>query len=343
MKKIAMFCLCGLAAMSILTGCSGSDDTANVNLGSVTLSEYKGVKVDVAAPEVTDDEVESRVQSALRQNPEQEEVDRAAEEGDIVNIDYKGTKDGEEFVGGSAEDQDLKLGSGTMIDGFEDGLIGAKKGETKELDLTFPEDYRETALAGQSVVFEVTVNAVKEEKEAEFNDAFVQRISEYQTVDEYKESIRESLLEQKQKNADLEIQQTVLQDVIENSEFKFNKTGLSKRYNASLKQYKSQAKMYGMSFSQFAQANGMDEAGMKEYIYASVKEDAKSQLVLDAISAQENITVTEEDKEAFAQLNGQTYDSVVNIYGQETTDQMVENYKVMKFLADNAVNEAVAQ
>ena len=127
MRKIALFCLCGLMAASILTGCS----------------EYKGVTVNIEAPEVTDEEVDTKVETILAQNPNEVEVDRAAKEGDIVNIDFKGTKDGEAFEGGSAEDQDLELGSGKMIEGFESGLIGAKKGETKTLNLTFPEDYRE--------------------------------------------------------------------------------------------------------------------------------------------------------------------------------------------------------
>ena len=165
MRKLKLFCLCGLTAAVLMTGCAGSTDS-NVNLGSATVSEYRGVKINVAAPEVTDDEVDQKIQTNLNQNPNEIEVDRAAAEGDIVNIDYKGTKDGEAFDGGTAEGQDLTLGSGSMIDGFEDGLIGTKKGETKTLDLTFPEDYREESLAGQAVQFEVTVNSVKEKQDA---------------------------------------------------------------------------------------------------------------------------------------------------------------------------------
>ena len=189
MRKLKLLCLCGLTAAVLMTGCAGSTDTTNVNLGSATVSEYRGVKINVAAPEVTDDEVDQKIQTNLKQNPNEVEVDRAAQDGDIVNIDYKGTKDGEAFDGGTAEGQDLTLGSGSMIDGFEDGLVGAKKGETKTLDLTFPENYREESLAGQAVVFEVTVNAVKEKQDAVLDDAFVQRTSDYQTVDEYKEGI----------------------------------------------------------------------------------------------------------------------------------------------------------
>ena len=287
MRKLKLLCLCGLTAAVLMTGCAGSTDTTNVNLGSATVSEYRGVKVNVAAPEVTDDEVDQKIQTNLKQNPNEVEVDRAAKDGDIVNIDYKGTKDGEAFDGGTAEGTDLTLGSKTMIDGFEDGLIGAKKGETKTLNLTFPEDYKEESLAGQAVVFEVTVNSVKEKQDAVLDDAFVQRTSSYQTVDEYKEGIRADLLTQKQKTAEQEMEQDVLQNVIDNSDFKFSRNGISVRYNQMLKQYPNQATMSGMTLSQMAQANGMDEARFKEYIYSSVKEAAKKEIVEKDIAAKE--------------------------------------------------------
>ena len=124
MKKIAKLCLCAAAALSLLAGCSGSAEEGQEDLGTVTLAEYKGVTVNVPPAEVTDEDVENRIQSVLSQNQEEVEVDRAAEEGDVVNIDYTGYQNGEEFAGGSAEGEDLELGSGTMIDGFEDGLIG---------------------------------------------------------------------------------------------------------------------------------------------------------------------------------------------------------------------------
>ena len=341
MRKLKLLCLCGLTAAVLMTGCAGSTDTTNVNLGSATVSEYRGVKVNVAAPEVTDDEVEQKIQTNLKQNPNEVEVDRAAKDGDIVNIDYKGTKDGEAFDGGTAEGTDLTLGSKTMIDGFEDGLIGAKKGETKTLNLTFPEDYREESLAGQAVVFEVTVNSVKEKQDAVLDDAFVQRTSSYQTVDEYKEGIRADLLTQKQKTAEQEMEQDVLQDVIGNSDFKFSRNGISVRYNQMLKQYTNQAKMYGMTLSQMAQANGMDEAGFKEYIYSSVKEAAKKEIVVKDIAAKEGLdNITDEDMEAFAQANGATKDTLVSLYGEDTVKEQVLQDKVLRFLASNADNEA---
>lgn len=340
MKKIALICLCTVAAMSIMTGCSSSNSGGKENLGTVELAEYKGVKVNMPPVLVTDAEVDSKVQQALSQNPTETEVDRAAKEGDVVNIDYSGKLDGVEFAGGTAQGQDLTLGSGQFIDGFEDGLIGAKKGDKKELNLTFPEDYQSADLAGKAVVFDVTVNAVKEKKEAELNDEFVQGISEYKTVDEYKESIRADILKQKQQSADLQVQQSVLQQVVDASKFKLNKNAVSKRYNARLKQYEQQAKMYGSSLSGMAQANGMDVPGLQQAVYASVEGDVRNQLVINTIAEREGLVLEDADRDAFAASNGQTLEEAVAYFGQETFDEMALNYKVMKFMADNATNLA---
>ena len=340
MKKIALICLCGLAAMSIMTGCAGSQTEGKENLGTVELGEYRGVKVSMPAVLVTDAEVESQINQVLNQNAKEVEADRAAADGDIVNIDYMGKQDGVEFAGGSAQGQDLTLGSGRMISGFEEGLIGAKKGDKKELNLTFPEDYSEKALAGQAVVFEVTVNSVKEKQSAVLNDEFVQSVSEYKTVDEYRASVKEDLLKQKQQSADIQVQQYALKDVISNSKFKLNKNTVSRRYNARIKQYEEQAKMYGTNLSGMAKANGMDVPGLQESVYASVEDDVRSQLVINKIAELEGITLEDADRQALAEMNGQTLEDAVAYFGQETLDEMALNQKVMKFLSDNAVNEA---
>lgn len=340
MKKLTILCLCGLAAMSMMTGCSKTASDGKEDLGTVELAEYKGVKVDIPVPQVTDEEVDARVNQALAANPKETVVNRAAEMGDIVNIDYVGTQDGVEFAGGKAEGTDLTLGSGQFIDGFEDGLVGARAGDKKELNLTFPEDYKEKSLAGQNVVFKVTVNEVKIKEEAKLDDEFVQSVSEYQTVDEYKSSIRQELQDQKQKSYDLSVRQAVLQKVVEGSKFKLNKSTVSRRYNTMVDQYTQQAKLQGGTFASFAQANGMDEGGLKESLYASVKDAVKNQLVINTIALNEGMALEDADREAFAQTNGQTVETAVNAYGQETFDEMALNHKVMKYLADHAVNEA---
>lgn len=186
----------------------------------------------------------------------------------------------------------------------------------------------------------MTVNAVKEKQSAVLDDAFVQSVSDFTTVDEYRASVKEDLLKQKQQSADLQIQQYVLKNVVENSKFKLNKNTLSRRYNDRIKQYEEQAKMYGTNLSGMAKANGMDVPGLQEAVYASVKDDVKNQLVILKVAELEGITLEDADRQAFAEMNGQTLEAAVEYFGQETLDEMALNQKVMKFMADNAVNEA---
>ena len=175
MKKHVRLTLCCAAAVMLAAGCGKKSDTAETTTaaetteaeitdkGEVTkLGQYKGIEVTKEDTTVTDAELDQRIASILQANPEITEItDRPAQEGDTVNIDYVGMKDGVAFDGGTAEGYDLELGSGAFIDGFEDGLIGANVGEERSLNLTFPEDYGNADLAGQAVVFYVTVNKIE--------------------------------------------------------------------------------------------------------------------------------------------------------------------------------------
>ncbi len=329
MKKFALLCICGAVAAAVLTGCSGSDK----------LAQYKGVEVYVASREVSEGEVYAKVKEIMDANPSYVEVDRPAKEGDIVNIDYVGTQDGVEFAGGSGEGVDLTLGSHRFIEGFEEGLVGTKKGDHKELNLTFPETYGEAALAGQDVVFSVDVKAVKEKQDAVLDDAFVQRVSPFQTVDEFMADTKADLEAEKAKRIDTQKQQDVLSLVVNDSDMKLGRSEVSKRYNQELDNYTKQAKAFGTTLSGMAQSYGTDEAGLKQMIMSSVKQEMKTQKVIDAIAAQENLVPDDGDRQAFAELNGMDIATMVDSYGEETVAQLVKNYKVMKFLADNAVEK----
>ena len=169
-KKIAVLAA-GICALSlILTGCS-----SEISNDYVTITKYKGVEIDkVDSTKVSDDDVESQINSVLQSKATTTEVtDRAAHNGDTVTIDYEGKKDGVAFDGGTATDAQLTLGSGTFIDGFEDGVVGHNIGDTFDLDLTFPENYGNEELAGQAVVFTVTLKAISQTDVPELTDEFV--------------------------------------------------------------------------------------------------------------------------------------------------------------------------
>ena len=182
----------GICALSLfLTGCSGE-----ISNDYVTITKYKGVEIDkVDADAVSDNDVEAQINSVLQSKSTTTEVtDRAAQTGDTVTIDYEGKKDGVAFDGGTATDAQLTLGSGQFIDGFEDGVVGHNIGDTFDLDLTFPENYGNEDLAGQAVVFTVTLKGISQTDVPELTDEFVQSVSDTsKTVEEYKKEIKKSL------------------------------------------------------------------------------------------------------------------------------------------------------
>ncbi len=374
MRKAKMFLLCG-AAVLMMAGCSGknaetaasetvAEETAaveettaagaateteagtedDVPQGTVVLGEYKGVKYTPMDTTITDEDVEERIQYIVDANPDMVEVDRPAAEGDTVNIDYVGKKDGEAFEGGTAEGDELVLGSGRFIDGFEDGLIGAKKGDTLTLNLTFPEDYGNEELNGQAVTFDVTVNSVMEEQPAELNDEFVQKISadeEITTVDQYRESIRTSMQESIDAQALAQMQNDVLEAVIANCQFSDIDARAEKEFEEEWAIMNNMAAIYGIDIEMYAAmygASSVDE--YKELVKEDVTNGIKLELMMNAVAEAENITLTDADYAELAESNGvDSADVLVEQFGQEAVDQAALQTKVMNFLTDNAVEE----
>ena len=355
-KKLAALCFCAAAAAVLATGCKNSDSQetqaqetaeqsqsetqADIPQGTVTLGNYMGLEITEPSTGVTDEDVETQINYTLSINPNMIEVtDRPAQDGDVVNIDYVGLKDGEAFDGGSAEGYDLTLGSGTFIDGFEDGLIGANTGDEVSLNLTFPEDYGNADLAGQDVVFEVTVNSIQEEQEAVLDDAFVQKVSDTSTtVDEYRQEVRQSLEEMAVQSAQIEMQNQAIEHAIENSTF----DGLDEQENAEfdsqLEQMNTALEQSGIALSDYAAMYGMDEDGFKDYMRSSIESSAQVTLVCQAIGEPGNLQVEDSDRMEVAKLYDlESPDELVTAYGQEAVDEAARNMKVMNFLVDNAV------
>lgn len=305
---------------------------------SVTLGEYKGIVVEDPYVEITDEDVEARITQALAANPKQTEVDRPAENGDVVNIDYVGMKDGVPFDRGADDNYDLVLGSHSFIDGFEDGLVGAKTGDELSLNLTFPENYGNAELAGQDVVFDVTVNAVKEQSEAELNDEFVKTVSEEsETVEEYRAELRKMMEEQARAEADMQIQNAVVDKVVENASF----TGLEGRVEAEFTQelasMESALSEQGTTLAEYAQMYGMDEDMMKEQLRAQVQGVNEINLIADAVAEAEGLKADDASRQRLAELNG--VESVIDLvtqYGQEAVDNAAKRILVMDFLVENA-------
>ena len=306
-------------------------------MGKITLPDFKTISVTVAPMEnVTQEEVDAVIQQALAESPEV--VEDAAKEGDTVNIDYSGSIDGVKFDGGTAEKQDLKLGSGQFIPGFEDQLIGAKAGETVTVKVTFPEKYGNADLAGKAAEFEVKVNEVK--REPELSDEWVKNYdgTTAETIESYRDQIREQLQNRKEFNYHSEIQDQAIQQISEKTEVELSKNFLdyAKAYilNAQLSQYKQ----YGMGAADVINMSGKTVEQFKEDAYANAEAYAKQLFIMRKIADEQNIRATDEllDELAKAEssLTGEETNRIklIEQYGKELVEEAAIRNKVMDYI-----------
>lgn len=305
----------------------------------VTLGEYKGITVEKNIIPVTDEDVEKEIQTALAMYPVEVEG-RAAQEGDTVNINYVGKIDGEEFEGGSDQGADLLLGSGRFIEGFEDGLIGASKGETRTLNLTFPEQYN-PELAGKDVEFTVTVNAIKEPLKEPTDEWVAANIEGYYTLDEYKAAIRSEQEETNQQTAEEQLRYSAWTQVVDSCTINEYPEAL---VEMGKKLYEQQAQMYaslaGMELEDYIKSSNITQeeydANAEEY----GKDVAAQALVNQAICNAEGYAIGDEAyKEALNKMvteYGQTEEELIEAYGQDNVEQSIMMNRVSTLILDNA-------
>ena len=311
----------------------------------VTIGEYKGLTLDRSSVTVTDDDVQAEIDYNLEENGT-EVNDGTVEEGDSVTINFTGTIDGKEFDGGSAEDYDLVIGEGGMIDGFEDGIIGMKKGETKELDLTFPDDYYEESVAGKPVVFKVTLQ--KFTRPSELNDEWVAANTEYKTVDEYRAAVKKELEENETKSADYDLYSNAWSEVLANSEVKeYPEEDVDKAVEAYKKLNENYVKEAGMEMSDFLKAQGMSEEDYEEDCQQYAESKVEQNLIVQGIMDAEGLSINDEETQKLK-------DDLIEEYGFASIDEMIETYgeqevneslallRVERFIVENATVTEVA-
>ncbi len=359
MKKLVKPLLCGMAVMMLASGCakkqgdgetslaesptetsadSSSEAETEADLGEITvLGEYKGLEVTRMSTDVSDEELEERIQSILDANPEYVAVtDRAAKDGDILDIDYEGKKDGVAFDGGTAQGYKLELGSDTFIDGFEDGLIGAKAGEKRSLNLTFPEQYDSQELAGQAVVFDVTVNGIEEKRDAVLDLNFVQRMTDFNSVDEFRADTLADLELEKMEMAEQQLGNDVFIAATDNSQFRLNEKLFEEQYENQISYLTAMAQIYGMTIEDYAAMSDMTKEEMEKEIRNSVETSMKVQLLVKAIAEKENLQVEDADREEVARMNFTTVEELQEMYGETAVNNAAMSNKVEAFLKDNA-------
>ena len=307
----------------------------------VTLGEYKGIEVSVDAPVVTDEYLDSYIDYVLQSNMVTTEItDRPVEEGDIVNIDYEGKIDGVAFDGGTAQGYDLTIGSGTFIDGFEDGLIGAETGETVDVNVTFPENYQGEEVAGKDAVFTVTVNSISVETLPELTDEFVQGLDVgVNTVEEYRQYAYDLLMEEEQATHDSNAEIAVLEAVMAGSQIQAPPEDMTNRYyNRIIDNMTYYASLYGYDLETFLSMQGTSEDAIRE----SAAQAGQEIIVMQAIADAEGLSVTDEELDAEIETNAGSlgYDDVEEYRASldvEGYREYMMSEKVLNFLLENVV------
>lgn len=346
-KILALTVIMCMLMMVCMTGCGSSAPYSKYDMSEyVKLGEYKGLERAEINVSVSDEEVDTKIQSNLEAAAETEErTSGTVKAGDTANIDYEGKLNGEAFEGGTAEGYDLEIGSGTFIDGFEDGLIGKEIGGTYDLNLTFPEDYSSTDLAGQDVVFTVTVNSVKTPVVPELTDEWVKENSSAKNIEEYRIVIKEELTEEKELTEKENIIASLWTQVVDSSEMLQYPEKELKAYIEEIEvQYEAAAESYGMTLEDLLAAYGLDD----EEVYNQQNKEAaqtfiKEQMVMYYIAQIEGLTYTDEEAEEMrAAISDAGYDdeSFKEYYGQDIEsyiDSALTYSKVAEFIFDNAI------
>lgn len=336
-KKIVAL---GLIAGMLMT-------TAGCGNKYVTLGEYKNLEVEYSCSqtEVTDSDIEEKISTDLQEFAEKvTDKKYKAQNGDTVNIDYKGLKDGKAFEGGTAEGYDLKLGTNTFIDGFESGLVGCKIGEKRDLNLTFPENYNKSSLAGKAVVFKVTVNSITTAPKLEdLTDEFVaEKIEGFSTVKEYKESVKKELQEQLDENVAITKEDAAWAQVTSNAKMKeYPEEDVKELVSLMEERYTQYANSYGVELDDFIQQTGSTREEFDKQVEEGAKQEVASRLIAQAIADKEKISVSDDEykqgvKDYMEQYQYSSEEDLLKDVPEETIRIELLREKVKKFVVENS-------
>ncbi|SFE69672.1 trigger factor [Alteribacillus iranensis] len=265
----------------------------------VELGEYKGLEVEEFDTSVTDEEVEEQLKSLQERHAELVVVEEGeAQEGDTVVMDFEGFVDGEAFEGGKAENYTIEIGSGQFIPGFEEQLVGAKSGEEKEVNVTFPEEYHSEELAGKEATFKVKVHDVKRKELPELDDEFAKDVDEeVETLEELKKAQEEKLKQDKEHAKEHHERDTVVEKAAENATIDIPDVMIENESDRMMQEFDQRLQAQGMSLDMYYQMAGTDEAGMKEQFKPEAEKRVKMNLTLEAIADAEEVEATDEDAE----------------------------------------------
>ncbi len=322
--------------------------TATVALKpEVKLGKYKGVKVEAAEVTVTDEEVDAKIEKERENNARTIEVtDRPVKDGDMTVLDFEGFVDGVAFDGGKGENYPLTIGSGAFIPGFEEQLVGAEIGKEVEVNVTFPEDYQAEELKGKAAVFKCTIKEIKEKELPALDDEFASEVSEFDTLEEYKKDVKETLTIEKEKAARDAKEAAVIDAIIADSDMDIPEAMVTTQQKQMIDEFAQRMQMQGLSMEQYFQFTGATLDKMMEQVKPQAETRIKSRLVLEAVAAKEGIEATEEDYEEEIKTMAEVYqmepDKIKEMLPEKSVKGIREDIAVKK-AAEFVVNNAKAK
>lgn len=311
----------------------------------ITLGEYKGLILDNTVEVITDDDVQARIDQELQDKAEA--VSDGAKEGDLVTVNYVGTIDGETFDGGTANNYDFIIGNGGMFQEFEQGVIGMKKGETKEISIDFPSDYSDSTLAGKKADYKVTVQNVR--RAPELTDEWVTKNTDYTTVEEYREGTRKTLEKEARESAGEVLKNTAWNTVLENTEVKeYPEADVENAISEFRKSMEVYAKQADMTLEEFVESQGISQDAFDEQSRQYAEGKVKQNLIVQGIMDAEGLSLDDKEslkvqEELVKQMGAANLAELVDTYGQSYVDESVGLLRVEDFIVKNAqVSEKAA-
>ncbi len=312
----------------------------------VAVSNYKGIEIEKVETEVTEEDLNAKVEAERKNNARKVFVERPAEDGDVVNIDFEGFMDGVAFEGGKADGHDLVIGSKSFIGNFEEQLIGKNAGEELEVNVTFPEDYHQKDLAGKPAMFKVKVNEISVDELPELNDEFASEVSEFETLAEYKEDLMAKLKEEKANNAAKEKENKVLQSLVEDNDFEVPQPMIDTRVNQMVEDFKGQVSGMGLTLEQYLQFTGNTVDSLKELYSKQATFQIKVRLLLEAVGKEESFEVSEEDIDKELAMIAESYNlevekikATMRPQDKQGLTEDIKTQKALKLILDSAVEK----
>ena len=306
----------------------------------VTLGQYKGLEVEKPVAEVSDAQVQAELDRMAENVASTETVDRPAQMGDTVTIDFEGFDNGVPFDGGKGENHDLKLGSGSFVPGFEEQLVGMSAGEEKDIDITFPEDYHKD-LAGKAVVFHVKVNKVTVTQVPEQDDEFAKDVSSFETLEELKADIRAKAIAEQEKQIQSAFENAAVEKAAENTTVEMPEALVERELDTQMERFAYQLQMSGYSMEQYAKMMGGDVNTMRKAFRPTAEKQAKVSVTLEKIVEVEGITVSDEEIAAEIDSLASQYQmdasKVKELVPAEELTESLKTRKATKIIVDSAV------